>query len=347
MLNLYRQFLNSLVFAFLLTGIAGGALRAFAVTLSLGSAMPIPGTYDIYNFAGAVMDMNNVYASNSAPATNGPANDGYTYVAHDRATQGQTFTTGASSGGYLLTDIWVRHAGYLANKIDPKTSGSNGTWWEMAAGGGLTLRITNPSKAGTSGFVLDSETYVTTGTEGWPASATSSLNGDGRWLHFTLATPVLLATNTTYGFDLTSVNNNNAFFEWLGSSTNGLSGGAAYNGSTIGTPDNTLNTLVGDRVFLVQLMPQARPQLVAKAVAGSQIQISWPATNAGYILQTTSNLAGSWGYSSLGVSSSTARTSLRIQPATTQIFTGCNIQAVCCRFPSSHGRPILTALLFK
>jgi hypothetical protein len=103
------------------------------------------------------------YLSGSAPATNGPANDGYTFVAHDRA--GQTFSTGASPGGYLLTDIWVKHAGYAANTIDPNTSGSNGTWWEMAAGDALTLRIINPSKAGTSGFVLDSEAY---GTEGWP-----------------------------------------------------------------------------------------------------------------------------------------------------------------------------------
>ena len=207
------------------------------------------------------MDMKNVYASGSAPATNGAANDGYTYVANDRVGQGQTFTTGASSGGYLLTDLWIKHVGYTANT----TGNGNGTWWQMAGGGGLTLRITSPSKAGASGFVLASETYGTAGTEGWPTSANSSLNGDGRWLHFTLTTPVALATNTTYGFDLTGVTNNSTFFEWLGNSTNVFSGGAAYNGSTAGTPDNTLNALVGDRVFLVQLMPLTRPQLAAKA----------------------------------------------------------------------------------
>ena len=302
MLKLNRQLSKRLSFALVFAGVAGGAFQASALTLSLSSASPIPGTYDSYNFAGASMDMNNVYASGSAPATNGPANDGYTYVAHDRAGQGQTFTTGASSGGYLLTDIWVKHAGYTANTIDPNTSGSNGTWWEMAGGGGLTLRITNPAKAGTSGFVLDSETYATTGTEGWPTASSSSLNGDGRWLHFTLATPVLLATNTTYGFDLASVTNNNTFFEWLGNSTNVFSGGAAYNGSTAGTPDNTLNTLVGDRVFLIQLTPQSHPQIAAKTVSSSQIQIAWPATNAGYLLQSTTNLNGPWSYSGLGVS---------------------------------------------
>ena len=115
--------------------------------------------------------------------------------------------------------------------------------------------------------------------EGWPTSATSSLNGDGMWLHFTLATPLVLATNTTYGFDLTSVGNNNVFFEWLGNATNIFSSGAAYKGSTAGTPDNTLNTLVGDRVFLVQLTPLAHPLLTARMISGNQVQISWPATN--------------------------------------------------------------------
>jgi alpha-D-xyloside xylohydrolase len=291
------------IFAFLFAGAVGCSLPASALTLSLGSASPIPGTCDIYNFAGANMDMNNVYLSGDAPATNGAANDAYTYVANDRVGQGQTFTTGSSSGGYLLTDIWIKHVGYTANTMDPDTPGSNGTWWQMAGGGALTLRITKPSQAGTSGFALASETYATTGTEGWPTSASSSLNGDGMWLHFTLATPVALATNTTYGFDLTSVNNNNTFFEWLGNSTNVFSGGAAYNGGMAGTPDYTLNALVGDRVFLVHFTPPpARPLLAAKAVSGNQIQISWPATNAGYLLQTTTNLAGLWSYSGLGVS---------------------------------------------
>ena len=131
--------------------VAACILKAQAVTLSIGLA-PLPGPYDLYNFAGADMDMHNVYLSGSAPATNGPANDGVTYVANDRTSQGQTFTTGSSDGGYLLTDLWVRHCGYTANTEDPSTPNSNGTWWEMAGGGGLTLRITSPPQAGTCGL---------------------------------------------------------------------------------------------------------------------------------------------------------------------------------------------------
>jgi hypothetical protein len=126
--KLYQRIAQCLLGGALFIGVAGITTQASAMTLSLSSASPIPTAYDLYNFAGASMDMNNVYLSGSAPATNGPANDGYTYVAHDRATQGQTFTTGSSSGGYLLTDIWVKHVGYTANTADPKTTGSNGTW---------------------------------------------------------------------------------------------------------------------------------------------------------------------------------------------------------------------------
>jgi len=298
MLKLCEQVARGLLIAFLSTVVVGGPFRASAVTLSMSSASPIPGPYDIYNLAGADMDMHNVYLAGSAPATNGAANDAFTYVANDRSSQGQTFTTGNGDGGYLLTDLWVKHAGYMANTLGT----GNGTVWKMAAGGGLTLRITNPSQAGSTGFVLGSETYAATGSEGWPTTATSSLNGDGMWLHFKLTSPVLLPPNMTCGFDLTSVGNNNTFFEWLGNATNTFSAGFAYKGSTAGTPDNTLTALVGDRVFLVQLTPQAQPLLTARMIAGNQVQISWPATNTGYLLLSSTNLAGPWIYSGLAVS---------------------------------------------
>ena len=107
---------------------------------------------------------------------------------------------------------------------------------------------------------------------------------------------------STYGFDLTSVTNNNSFFEWLGTCTNVLSGGAAYNGSTIGAPDNTLNQLAGDRVFLVQLTPQAHPTLISNQLSGNQFQLSWSTNYAGYLIESGTNLNGPWSYSGLNVS---------------------------------------------
>jgi alpha-D-xyloside xylohydrolase len=292
--------------AFLIAWLLLAGLRVSAVTLVLTPGAPVPQPYDIYNFAGADMDMHNVYAAGNAPATNGSANDAYTYVMHYyNPQQGQTFTTGNSADGYWLTDIWVRHVGYYNNVIDP--SSTDGTWWKMAAGSALTLRVTNPSQAGHASFVLHSETYTTTGNEGWDTSyyGAYSVNGDSMWLHFTLASPVWLTTNTIYGFDLTAsiADSNDARFEWLGNETNVYSGGTAYTGSTGGTPDNTLKPLVGERVFLLQLTPAAHLQLSARPVLPGQVQLSWPTNYPGFMLLGTTNVSGPWNYAGPVVSS--------------------------------------------
>ncbi len=254
----------------LLTAIVCGSLAlammsAQAASLILTPTAPTPGANDIYNFTGAAADGGN--ASDGGAYLNGAANDGFTYVAGDQTTKGQTFTTGGLTGGYELSDIWVQHVGYTANGPDGDPN-FNGTWWHMAAGGTLTLRVTDPSQAGGAGFALATDTYTTTGLEGWGTGYNNSNNGDGMWLHFTLAAPVTLAANSMYGFDLTGSANNNVFFEWLGTSTDAFSGGSAYRGSTVAAPDNTLNGLVGDRVFLVGLTPVPEPSTFALMAVG-------------------------------------------------------------------------------
>ena len=301
-------------------------LQVSAVTLLLTRGSPVPQPYDIYNFAGADMDMHNVYAAGHAPATNGYANDVYTYVEYYYSPpQGQTFSTGNSAGGYWLTDIWVRHVGYYDNVIDP--SSTDGSWWRMAAGDDVVVRITNPSQAGRANFVLHSETYTTTGNEGWPTNnyGTYSANGDSMWLHFILASPVLLATNTNYGFDLTEVTpDGGAQFEWLGNETNVFSGGFAYSGSNPDTPDNTLNPLVGDRVFLLQLTPAAHLQLSARPVPTNQVQLSWSTNYPGSMLLCSTNVTGPWNYASLSVSSLNGTQSAAVPPAGDAMF--CRLQ---------------------
>jgi hypothetical protein len=236
--------------------VALAVASAHAASLTLTPTAPTPGANDIYNFTGAAADGGNV--NDGGTYLNGAANDPFTYVAGDQdGGVGQTFTTGSLPGGYILNSIWIQHVGYTdnGNNGDPNY---NGTWWHNAGGSTLTIRLTNPSQAGTAGFVLASETYVTTGLEGWGTAYSSSDNGDGMWLDFTLATPLVLADTTTYGFDLTT-GNNNFFFEWLGTDSDVFAGGSAYKGSTVATPDNTMNTLVGDRVFLLSVTPVPEP----------------------------------------------------------------------------------------
>lgn len=250
----------------LLAGLLSAASLS-AATLVLTTTVPTPGTDDVYNFTGGVGDNFNV---------NGGADDA-TYVAYDQRMQGQIFTTGGSSGGYLLSDIWIRHCGYT------NTASGNGTWWNLTSGAVYTIRVTDLSKVNQAGFALSTETYTANGLENagavWSGGGTL---GDSVWLHFTLATPVSLAANKQYGIDLTASGNGSGnYFEWFGTSNNVYSSGVAYSAASAGhTPANTLRTNIGDRVFLVQLghvPPPVTPTLttpLSYVPAGQSVQVT-------------------------------------------------------------------------
>jgi hypothetical protein len=243
-------------------------IPASAASLTLTTTAPTPGTNDVYNFEGGENDDANI-ASGA---------DQNTYIAPDRPTQGQILTTPTgSAGGYVLSDIWIRHCGYTT-----AASSGNGTWYNLAAGAVYTLRVTDPSKNGQVGFVLSSETYTATGTEDagvrWIGGGGL---GDANWLHFTLATPLVLAAGTQYGVDLTATTAAGGnYFEWLGNKTNVFASGTAYTGTTAGTPGNTVNLVTGDRVFLVQLghfVPPVPPVLTSPlrfVPAGQSLQVT-------------------------------------------------------------------------
>jgi hypothetical protein len=234
--------MNTLPQRFFAAAILGLALPVQSAMLTITTGAPTPGTNDVGNFTGSSTDGGNVN-DGLAVYPDGAANDEFTYVAGDRADQGQTFTTGSNTNGYMITGVWLRHAGY--------TNDTALTWWQMSSGATITVRVTDPALAGTSGFALDTETYTTTGNEGWSGSHNSD-NGDGDWVQIALGSPLALAPNKTYGFDVTS-STTTAFFEWFGTSNSVYGGGRAYNGNTSGAPDNALNLLLGDRVFLVSL----------------------------------------------------------------------------------------------
>lgn len=247
------------------------ASAAILTSLTIGPAAPTPTASDVYNFAGSSNDYGNVnttsaggYGTNSSNTGGLGGNDVYQYVAGNRPDQGQTFTTGANPTGYTLTSIWLEHVGYTNNVSG---TDNNGTYWDLPSGANLTVRVTNPSAAGTAGFALATETYAATGNEAspntWGGAGHNSLQGDGYWMDFVLSSPVELQASTQYGFDVSS-QSGNGYFEILGTdgSATGyvFSGGSAYNGSTNGASDNTLNTLSGSRVFLASMTANAVPE---------------------------------------------------------------------------------------
>lgn len=210
-----------------------------AQTLNFLTTFPTPTNADVFNFIGSTTDSNNV--NDGGVYTDGAGNDGFTYVANNRTSMGQTFTTGATAG--KVTAVWIRNVRYVNE--------APSTFWSFAAGSAETFRITDPSQVNTAGFALDTETYTITGAEpNNPGGFAFSTTGTGLWLRFGLTNTITLSPNTTYGFDITGIGGD--FFETWGTNGDVYSGGTAYIGSTGGAVDNTLVPEHGDRAFLVE-----------------------------------------------------------------------------------------------
>ncbi|MBW8780322.1 MAG: PEP-CTERM sorting domain-containing protein [Verrucomicrobia bacterium] len=209
-----------------------------ATTLTYSTTAPSVGGDDVYNFTGDTIDTNN-------DGTGGVANtdvnnvsgggDDSTYLAGNRGPIGQTFTTGSNVLGYSLTAISLQHATYLQ--------------YEEADAATLLLRVGTFS--GTALTPVYSENVTVTGTEtnrpptGFPGS------GTGNFLTMTLSTPVTLAANTSYFFDLGVSAGGGFFIEMNGTSVSSTyMGGEAYHTSLNGltmTPDT------GDHVFIASM----------------------------------------------------------------------------------------------
>lgn len=235
------------------------AAASRGATLAFQAAAPTPGASDVYNLTGGSRDGLNVNNTGTA-GQDGSLNDAYTYVAADRTTQGQSFTTGSNAGGYTLSAIYLQMVGYTNNGSN-RAAGYNGTYWNTTGGGTLAFRVTQlATTAAASVTLLDTETYNLTGSEANNPGNSHSDNGLGRWIKITFSSPITLAANTLYGFDVASTNNtNNRFFEWLGDyDSTTYTGGGAYNGTVTGgttgsTSSTSINELGGDRVFLVSM----------------------------------------------------------------------------------------------
>ena len=258
------------------------AAIAPAATLTSQSADPSIGLNDIAQILSPVSDTENIGGTGITYAGD---NDAYTYVANDRTTQGQLFTTGSQAGGYLLTTVWVRNVGY-ANFLD------NGTFANLADGSQITLRIVDPAQSGASDFVVHSETATVATGSGFSGGG-GTWNGTGKWLKITLSNPVVLGSDKQYGFDLTSYS---PWFELAGVEANPYSGGSAY--TTSGDEDlNTGTVHAGDRTFVVKLSPLPVPSLSIASISNNLATLVWPSSSLDYLLMESTNLVdGAWDY---------------------------------------------------
>jgi fibronectin type 3 domain-containing protein/regulation of enolase protein 1 (concanavalin A-like superfamily) len=228
--------------------------QARAATLSFSSTAPAGGSASIASWTGATFDADNVGGSgvnsNGSP-NNGAANDQTTYVAHDRPAQGETFTTGSNPGGYQLTAITVQMPGYTNNIA----SGGNDTFWDLVTSATFNVRVGKLS--GTTFIPLTIESAAAGGS-GNPGNS-SSANGPGTYLTFTLKAPIILQPDTTYAFDVATTASGN-YFEMQGirdgaSGGNPYTAGTAYTSGATGAGSGTVTTQAGDRAFQVSLTP--------------------------------------------------------------------------------------------
>lgn len=230
-----------------------GCLALACATSQAGSivsqtAAPTVGAYDIAQLVAPTGDLFNI---NGPGKTESGQNDGSTYLAGDRTSQGQLFTTGLGAGAFTLTGVWVQHVGYTESLW-------NGTWSGLNDGTAITLRIVDPSLQNTAGFVLGSQ-VSTVATGSGIGGGDNTWGGTGNWLYMALDTPLTLAGNTQYGFDLSSYN---PYFELAGLDANQYDGGSAY--TTAAKEDlNTGTVYAGDRTFVANLTPVPEPTSLA------------------------------------------------------------------------------------
>jgi hypothetical protein len=226
---------------------------AQAAVVSYSATAPTIGPDDAHFLGESTTDETNVNFGD----------DGATYIAHDRPGMGQTFTTGTDPSGYVMTGFYLKNVLY-------DTASGNGTWWyldnEAGQEGGsiLQIRVVDPTNQGLPAFVVHSEDYTITGTESgnelMPVNWNADKLGTDTWVHFALSTPVQLAPNTQYGFDVTVILGNwGYFFETAGVDYGSYIGGSAYStGTAVGTNSLYLDTVyaAGDHTFVVELIPE-------------------------------------------------------------------------------------------
>ncbi len=224
---------------------------AAGATAGLGTAVPDAGD-GVQNLNFSTSDATNTQVQYNP-------ND---YLAGDNGSAlGQTFTTGSNADGYHLSSISVRQVSWGT------------TFWDFT-GGTVTLqvfRINSNNGGGVWGITqLALETATVGGEDDGLTYSSGTPGANARWLTVTLDSPVVLAPNTIYGFQIVApgTGGNDQFFLQLdGTSTNSYAGGFAIGtGKVGGQPDPGLvydggNGQPSDRAFVATMTSLTEPTL--------------------------------------------------------------------------------------
>lgn len=224
-------------------------MSASAATALVGTAVP-----DVID---GVQNLNYSTGGGDLTAIPGIGNN---YLAGDNnASLGQTFTTGSNVGGYSLSAISLRQVSWGT------------TYWDYT-GGTITLQIFQWDSAnafpGAHNITQLSLETATVGGEIDGITYSQGVPDVPRWLTVSLDSPVTLAANAMYGFQIMSNGtggNDQFFIQPDGTNTNTYSNGFAIGTPNIsGLPDTGAvwdggNGQPGDRSFVATMTAVPEP----------------------------------------------------------------------------------------
>jgi hypothetical protein len=233
-----------------------------AAPVTTSTSAPAIDSDDLYYFPGAVGEPDTIAGTGFSGD-----NDESTFVAENRSSKGQSFTTGSSPQGYLLQSFTVQHVNWPAFT-------TNGTFYDIQPGdqwefqiGTLTGNTKTPLLKYTAEY--DGAALVGGGD-----------SGTGRYLTFNVSgLGVQLAPDTTYYFEIAPLTGE-PFFEWNSSRTGTYTGGTAFRGNLTGTIGTAVTPLTGDYAFHVNL--EAKLSIAPGTVAYWTFEEGAANTNASY-----------------------------------------------------------------
>jgi autotransporter-associated beta strand protein len=267
------------------------------LTITTNTVAPSLGLYDQYYLPGAVDEATQAMTPDGTDNTTSAANDVMTYVAADKTSKGQSFTTGSNPAGYVLTSITFQHI------LWPSFLG-NGTWMSLPLDASLDFRF------GTIGSTTLSPLLTTTATYGGTTLTMSGGSGTGTFFTIDMSSAGLatLSPNTTYFFELAS---SGGYFEL--NNTRGASsyaGGTAFSGdgaNAVLDEDSTVTLLDGDFAFVAKLTAVGAPAVTASAapsggLTGQKFTVTAVVTpGTGTITNASINLSAIGGAAAAGL----------------------------------------------
>ena len=210
---------------------------------SAPTQIPVPGYYDQYFLPTTL----------AIKTTTSFGDDADSYVAHDRPSKGQTFTTGSSPFGYTLNSITIRHIFF--------STGNGGTYAAFPNGSSLRFRFGTISGNTLTPLLTTNATYSGPGlTDGGDI-------GTGDYFTFNLSGAGIgtLSPNTTYFFELAPTVNPEYFEMFNVINPTPYTSGTAFRGddTAVLDVDGVVNLTAGEFLFDANMSAVGAPVIVA------------------------------------------------------------------------------------